>query len=107
MTDSIQTLAQNAAAAVIEKHQLSREDGEPALSAFGWNLGESITYEQGLVEIVRAALNEVNINDLIEAKIELLTEHKLDYPGDYEPADIVRMHDEINRLRQLQAELND
>ncbi|MEU3051226.1 hypothetical protein ABZ705_32835 [Streptomyces sp. NPDC006984] len=39
--------------------------------------------------------------DLVDAKIELLSEYKLEYPQDYTPDDIRSMNDEVEQLHQL------
>lgn len=43
--------------------------------------------------------------DLVESKIELLNEYKLDYPQDYDDEDIIRMREEIADLEQLKSRL--
>ncbi|MGW0868903.1 hypothetical protein ACWD3Z_00265 [Streptomyces sp. NPDC002740] len=45
--------------------------------------------------------------DLVDAKIELLSEYKLEYPQDYAPDDIRSMNDEVEQLCQLRARLMD
>lgn len=45
--------------------------------------------------------------DLVDAKIELLSEYKLEYPQDYAPDDIRSMNDEVEQLRQLRTRLMD
>ncbi|WP_329142785.1 hypothetical protein OIU91_04075 [Streptomyces sp. NBC_01456] len=45
--------------------------------------------------------------DLADAKIELLSEYKLEYPQDYAPDGIRSMNDEVEQLHQLRARLMD
>ncbi|WP_340375801.1 hypothetical protein U5640_12030 [Streptomyces sp. SS7] len=45
--------------------------------------------------------------DLVDAKIELLSEYKLEYPQDFEPDDIRSMNDEVEQLQQLRTRLMD
>lgn len=45
--------------------------------------------------------------DLVDAKIELLSEYKLEYPQDYAPDGIRSMNDEVEQLRQLRTRLMD
>ncbi|MDH2391613.1 hypothetical protein QCN29_23100 [Streptomyces sp. HNM0663] len=45
--------------------------------------------------------------DLVDAKIELLSEYKLEYPQDYAPDDIRSMNDEVEQLQQLRTRLMD
>lgn len=45
--------------------------------------------------------------DLVDAKIELLSEYKLEYPQDYAPDDIRSMRDEFEQLHQLRMRLMD
>ncbi|MFJ4622193.1 hypothetical protein [Streptomyces sp. NPDC088812] len=45
--------------------------------------------------------------DLVDAKIELLSEYKLEYPQDYAPDDIRSMSDEVEQLHQLRTRLMD
>ncbi|MGW0881352.1 hypothetical protein [Streptomyces sp. NPDC002671] len=45
--------------------------------------------------------------DLVDAKIELLSEYKLEYPQDYAPDDIRSMNDEVEQLHQPHTRLMD
>ncbi|MGW0536313.1 hypothetical protein [Streptomyces sp. NPDC003032] len=45
--------------------------------------------------------------DLVDAKIELLIEYKLEYPQGYTPDGIWSMRDEFEQLRQLHTRLMD
>ncbi|WP_338675907.1 hypothetical protein V1460_25285 [Streptomyces sp. SCSIO 30461] len=45
--------------------------------------------------------------DLVDAKIELLSEYKLEYLQDYAPDDIRSMNDEVEQLQQLRTRLMD
>ncbi|GAA0346143.1 hypothetical protein GCM10009540_78060 [Streptomyces turgidiscabies] len=45
--------------------------------------------------------------DLVDAKIELLSEYKLKYPQDYTPDGIRSMNDEVEQLHQLRTRLMD
>lgn len=45
--------------------------------------------------------------DLVDAKIELLSEYKLEYPQDYAPDGIRSMSDEVKQLHQLRTRLMD
>ncbi|WP_030568476.1 hypothetical protein [Streptomyces aureocirculatus] len=45
--------------------------------------------------------------DLVDAKIELLSEYKLEYPQDYAPDGIRFINDEVEQLHQLRTRLMD
>ncbi|MFF8902584.1 hypothetical protein ACF082_34520 [Streptomyces lydicus] len=45
--------------------------------------------------------------DLVDAKIELLGEYKLEYPQDYALDDIRSMNDEVEQLHQMRTRLMD
>lgn len=53
----------------------------------------------------RDVLDQGKIADLVESKIELLAEYKLEYPQDYEEDDIAAMHAEITSLQDLRERL--
>ncbi|BAS11867.1 hypothetical protein AHiyo8_01700 [Arthrobacter sp. Hiyo8] len=84
-----------AAEVIVDAHAIDRHDDESALQAFAWALGPDIDYEQGLREFADAIhgqltavarlLDRESAIDLIDAKIELLSEYKLEYPQDYAP----------------------
>ena len=104
-----------AAEVIVDAHTLERHEDETALQAFAWALGPEIDYEQGLCEFADAIhgqltavarlLDREAAIDLIDAKIELLSEYKLEYPKDYAPDDIAEMHAEITRLGELRDRL--
>lgn len=104
-----------AAEVIVDAHAIDRHDDESALQAFAWALGPDLDYEQGLLEFADAIqgqltavaklLNREAAIDLINAKIELLSEYKLEYPQDYAPDDIAEMHEEIARLSGLRDRL--
>ncbi|WNT45343.1 hypothetical protein SEA_BABYDOTZ_90 [Microbacterium phage BabyDotz] len=50
------TLTERAAIAVLRERQLSIENGESPLSALGWYMGTSLSYEKALEEIVTKAI---------------------------------------------------
>lgn len=52
------------------------------------------------------ALPGHEVTDLVEAKIELLREYKLERLQDYEPADVIAMHTEVERLERIRDELH-
>ena len=104
-----------AAEVIVDAHAIDRHDDESALQAFAWALGPEIDYEQGLGEFADAIygqltgvarlLDRETAIELIAAKIELLSEYKLEYPQDYAPADIAAMRAEIARLGELRDQL--
>lgn len=51
-----ETLAQRAARGVLAERQLSIEKGESSLSALGWYMGTTLSYEEALEEIVTKAI---------------------------------------------------
>lgn len=52
----------------------------------------------GLIDIDQAI-------DLVDSKVTLLADYKLEYPQDYSPGDIAAMGAEIERLKKLRAKL--
>lgn len=56
MTEISLTLTERAAIAVLRERQLSIENGESPLSALGWYMGTSLSYEKALEEIVTKAV---------------------------------------------------
>ncbi|WP_284982409.1 hypothetical protein [Arthrobacter sp. efr-133-TYG-118] len=104
-----------AAEVIVDAHAINRHDDESALQAFAWALGPDIDYEQGLREFADAIQGQLTAVaklldreaaiDLINAKIELLSEYKLEYPQDYAPDDIAEMRAEIARLGELRDRL--
>lgn len=97
--------AEEAANAVISAHGVAVDDDESCFEALCWALGSGIPYEKGLLQFAHAIVDGFDLPGLVDAKIELLSEHKLDYPQDYEPADVDRMKAEIGRLRALRERL--
>ncbi|NKR13313.1 hypothetical protein A5N17_09900 [Arthrobacter sp. D2] len=102
---TMEDLVVKAAAAAVVARGLTRKDGEAALAALGWAQGTVLTHEDAFRAFAQALIDEVGVPDLIEAKIELLGEYKLDYPQDYEPEDVACMQTELERLRSLQQQL--
>ncbi|MFB7599960.1 hypothetical protein [Streptomyces sp. NPDC056160] len=45
--------------------------------------------------------------DLVDAKIQLLSEYKLEYPQNYAPDGTRSMNDEVEQLHQLRTRLMD
>lgn len=85
----------------------SDEIAEKAAQAvLGWTQGEGTAYEQAFRHFAQALVDELGVADLVEAKIELLAEYKLDYPQDFEPDDLERMKAEVARLRELRERLS-
>lgn len=77
---------------------------EEAWEAYFEAAGESYTLDTAELEVDLAALaipDADQVRDLIASKIELLAEYKLEYPQDYEEADIDAMKAEIMRLESL------
>ncbi|ERI36512.1 hypothetical protein M707_16590 [Arthrobacter sp. AK-YN10] len=108
MTDPVGTIAsltEKAAAVVVTSRGLTHENGGSALAALGGAQGAAITHEDAFRAFARALIDELGVPDLIEAKIELLGEYKLDYPQDYELEDVACMQTELERLRSLQQQL--
>ncbi|MFF1880262.1 hypothetical protein ACFVVC_02170 [Pseudarthrobacter sp. NPDC058196] len=105
LTGTMEDLAEKAAAAVVTARGLAHEAGESAVTALGWAQGTTISYEDAFRAFARTLIEELGVPDLLEAKIELLGEYKLDYPQDYEPDDVARMQAELIRLRSLQQML--
>lgn len=106
MALDIEGIAEEAAIQTVSSHSVVLDDGETAIEALGWALGAQIPYEQGLKDFARAvleqpeqALSTATLIELIEAKIELLAEFKLEYPQGYAPEDISAMQVEIERLK--------
>lgn len=109
-------IAEQAANQVVNFHGLPQENQEPGLQALGHAMGVSISYELAQTELVAATLRLVAtaqltvvdtalLADLVEAKIELLSEHKLDYPQDYDEESTAAMQAEISKLQILSSSL--
>lgn len=108
MTDAsaaIKDAAEEAANSVISAHGITVDDDESCFEALCWALGADVPYEKGLLQFAQAIVDGFDLNGLVEEKIELLGEYKLDYPQDYEPDDVTRMQEELLRLRSLQQML--
>ena len=103
----IDQIAESTASTVLSEHGLQREPGESALSALGWAQGKGIDYEAAFRAFAKALIGELKVIDLLDAKIELLAEHKLEYPQNYAPEDIAAMQSEIARLRARRSQLTD
>lgn len=103
-----------AAQHVVTAQSLDQNPGEDPVIALSMALGVSLEYETGLKLLVDAALalgpasplDTTSAIDLVEAKIELLSEYKLEYPTDYDPADREAMKAEIIRLEALRQHLS-
>ncbi|MUU73468.1 hypothetical protein [Pseudarthrobacter sp. GA104] len=102
---AVQDAAEEAANDVISAHGIAVEDDESCFEALCWALGSGVPYEKGLLQFAQAVLDSFDLKGLIDAKIELLSEYKLNYPQDYETADVDRMKAEIARLRTLREQL--
>lgn len=102
---AVEDAAEEAANDVISAHGISVEDDESCFEALCWALGSGVPHEKGLLQFAQAVLDSFDLRGLIDAKIELLSEYKLDYPQDYETADVDRMKAEIARLRTLREQL--
>ncbi|MEU6263704.1 hypothetical protein [Saccharopolyspora shandongensis] len=100
-------VAEDPARSVLEAHGFTPEVGESAVAALGWALGEGIAREATLREFAHAVIDTLNVQDLVDAQIELLAEYKLEYPQDYEPDEVARMRTEIARLESLREELGE
>lgn len=102
---AVEDAAEEAANDVISTHGIAVEDDESCFQTLCWALGTGVPYEQGLLQFAQAVLDGFDLKGLVEAKIELLSEYKLDYPQDYESADVDRMKAEIARLQSLREQL--
>lgn len=51
-----ESLADRAALAVLEENHMTREDGESPLSALGWYMGTTISYEDAQRQLVTKAI---------------------------------------------------
>lgn len=102
---AVEDAAEEAANDVISAHGIAVEDDESCFEALCWALGSGVPHEKGLLQFAQAVLDSFDLKGLIDAKIELLSEYKLDYPHDYEIADVDRMKAEIARLRTLREQL--
>lgn len=109
-------LLESAASAVVATHSLPSEDGENAVQSLSWALGQELSYEKGLLALTEALLQQSpmpnpsidteSVIDLLDAKIELLGEYKLDHPQDYEADDLASMQVELQRLVDLRTHLS-
>lgn len=102
---TLDAISRRAAEAVLSQRGLRREAGEDPLSALGWAQGAQLSHEDAFLAFAKSLVEELGVLDLVEAKLELLSEHKLDYPQDYEPEDLAAIHAEIERLEALSAAL--
>ncbi|QOT16749.1 hypothetical protein [Paenarthrobacter sp. YJN-5] len=108
MTDAsaaIKDAAEEAANSVISAHGIAVEDEESCFEALCWALGTGVPYEKGLLQFAQAIVDGFDLKGLVDTKIELLGDYKLDYPQDYEPEDVSCMRAELERLRSLQQQL--
>ena len=108
MTDAsaaIKDAAEEAANSVISAHGIAVEDDESCFEALCWALGTGVPYEKGLLQFAQATVDGFDLKGLVDAKIELLGDYKLDYPQDYEPEDVSCMQTELERLRSLRQQL--
>lgn len=85
-------------------------DPEAALEVYFETAGESYTLDQAELTLdADHRLAEITgfdeVSDLVASKIELLAEYKLEYPQDYDEADIEAMKAEITRLEGLRDRL--
>lgn len=86
------------------------EDPLAAREVYFEAAGESYTIDQAVLALDAtyrlAEVTDVHeVSDLVDAKIELLSEYKLEYPKDYDESDIARMKTEISRLETLRDRL--
>jgi hypothetical protein len=102
---AVEDAAEEAANDVISAHGIAVEGDESCFEALCWALGTGVPYEKGLLQFAQAVIDGFDLKGLVGAKIELLSEYKLDYPQDYETADVDRMKAEIARLQALRERL--
>jgi hypothetical protein len=113
-TEQTTKIAEDAATSLIAKHGIDREDGETAIQALAWSLGDGpLTYEAGLAALVHEAVQIVIAqqtatlqNDERDLEVGVWSAHP-DMAADGGPEAIVVQIDTGDATGRLRVNIND